>query len=57
MSKTNQWQDFCQGKACAGATPKGGGGGACAKMLTNGGIWQPYVETPGWPLISHPRGN
>jgi hypothetical protein len=50
VSKTNTWQDFCQGKPCAGDIPKTSGGDACKKMLANGGIWQPYVETPGWPL-------
>lgn len=50
VSKTNHWADFCQGIPCKGGTSKHGGV-ACDKMLTNGGIWQPYVETPGWPLI------
>jgi hypothetical protein len=49
VSKTNIWQDFCQGKPCAGDVPKTGGD-ACKMMLMNGGVWQPYVETPGWPL-------
>jgi hypothetical protein len=52
-SKTNHWADFCQGKPCEG----GGGGGppkakpdACKVMLSQGGFWQPWTATPGWPL-------